>query len=56
LTVFDGNGSVIWSKSADYPAGLNTVELDLAQYNAIGVLYCKLETPTHSAVRKMVRL
>jgi hypothetical protein len=56
LTVFDGTGRIIWSKSAEYPAGLNTVQLDLAPYNAMGVLYYKLETPAHSAVRKMVRL
>lgn len=56
LTVFDGNGSVLWSKTADWNAGLNTVEIDLGKLSAAGVLYYKLETAERSAVRKMIRL
>jgi len=56
LTVFDGNGSVLWSKTADWPAGLNTVAVDLSGMGAAGVLYYKLETPERSAVRKMIRI
>ena len=56
LTVFDGNGKVLWSKSSDWPAGMNTVEIDLTGLSAAGVLYYKLETPEKSAERKMVRM
>ncbi len=56
LTVFDGNGKLLWSKSGDFPSGLNTVEIDLAELSVAGVLYYKLETPTKTAVRKMVRI
>ena len=56
LTVFDGNGKLLWSKSGDFQSGLNTVEIDLAELSVAGVLYYKLETPTKTAVRKMVRI
>ncbi len=56
LLVVDGNGKILWSKSSDWPAGLNTVQIDLSGLSAAGVLYYKLETPTKSAVRKMVRI
>jgi len=56
LTVLDGNGKILWSKSSDWPAGMNTVEIDLTGLSAAGVLYYKLETPEKSAVRKMVRI
>ena len=56
LTVVDGNGKVLWSKSNNWPAGMNTVDVDLTGLSAAGVLYYKLETPTKSAVRKMVRI
>ncbi len=56
LTVLDGQGKVLWSKSNEWPAGMNTVEVDLSGLSAAGVLYYKLETPTKNAVRKMVRI
>ncbi|MBC7774006.1 MAG: HYR domain-containing protein [Phycisphaerae bacterium] len=56
LTILDENGKVIWSKSGDWPAGMNSVEIDLSGLSAAGVLYYKLETPAKSAVRKMVRI
>ncbi|MBK6993995.1 MAG: hypothetical protein IPH31_03365 [Lewinellaceae bacterium] len=56
LTVLDGNGKILWSKSSDWPAGMNTVEIDLTGLSVAGVLYYKLETPEKSAVRKMVRI
>jgi hypothetical protein len=55
LTVVDGNGKLLWSRSGDWPAGLNTVEVDLSG-SAAGVLYYKLETAKKTAVRKMVRI
>ncbi|MFN0034366.1 MAG: HYR domain-containing protein, partial [Saprospiraceae bacterium] len=56
LSIFDSNGRVLWSQSGDWPAGLNTVDVDLAGRSAAGVLYYQLETPTQNAVRKMVRI
>jgi len=56
ITIIDGKGKVLWSKSSDWPAGVNTVDVDLTGLSAAGILYYKLETPTKSAVRKMVRI
>lgn len=56
ITVMDEAGKVLWSKSGNWLKGLNTVEIDLNGLSAAGVLYYKLETPTNSAVRKMVRI
>ncbi|MFN0215586.1 MAG: HYR domain-containing protein [Saprospiraceae bacterium] len=56
LTVFDGNGKVLWTNSSDWLAGRNSLEIDLTGLSAAGVLYYKLETPTKSAVRKMVQI
>jgi hypothetical protein len=56
LTVFDGTGKILWINSKDWPAGLNTVQVDLTALGAAGVLYYKLETPERSAVRKMIRM
>jgi hypothetical protein len=55
LSVVDGNGKLLWSRSGEWPAGLNTVEVDLSE-SAAGVLYYKLETSKKTAVRKMVRI
>ena len=56
LSIFDAAGKLLWTKTNDYPAGLNTVDLDLSGLSTAGVLYYQLETPAHSAVRKMVRI
>ena len=56
LTVFDGTGKVLWSRSNEWPGGMNSLEIDLTGISAAGVLYCKLETPAQSAVQKMVRI
>ena len=56
LTILDANGKTLWAKSSNWPAGMNTVETDLTGQNAAGILFYKLETPTKSDVRKMVRL
>ena len=56
LTILDNNGKVLWTKTGDYTAGLNTLDIDLTGLSGAGVLYYKLETPQQSAMRKMVRI
>ena len=56
LTVLDGTGKTLWSNTGNFPAGLNTIEIDLSGISDAGVLYYKLETPTEHAVRKMIRI
>jgi hypothetical protein len=54
LTVLDAAGQVLQVVDGSYPKGYN--EIQLGQLRVSGVLYYKLETPTHMAVRKMVAM
>ncbi len=54
LTVFDEIGRVLFTQSAHYARGHHSVSLEKNLLDGAGVLYYKLETPTESAVRKMV--
>jgi len=56
LTVFDGTGQVLFLQKKDFTEGCHTMQLDAALLvpKSAGVLYYRLETPTHSAVRRMV--
>lgn len=56
LRIFDETGRLLHTLSAHYPRGYNAIRLDRHLVEAKGVLYYKLETPTESAVRKMVVL
>jgi len=53
LTVMDVSGKVLQLVEGEYGKGYNEVRLSVA---ATGVLYYQLDTPTHSATRKMVVL
>lgn len=55
LKILDGTGKELWLQKGSWPAGLQTIEVDLSEISAAGILYYKLETPTKSAVRKMAR-
>ena len=54
LTVMDISGKVLQMVEGDYSKGYN--EVRLSNIPATGVLYYQLDTPTHSATRKMVIL
>jgi hypothetical protein len=56
LTVFDEIGRVLFRQSAHFARGHHSVSLEKTLLDGAGVLYYKLETPTESAVRKMVLL
>ena len=55
LTVYDQTGRIVYSKSGTWAQGYQSVFIRKDELAASGVLYYRLETPTHSAVRKMVR-
>jgi len=55
LRIYDGTGRILFTHTADYPAGEHFMALDDATIGASGVLYYKLETGEESAVRKMVK-
>ncbi len=54
LTVWDASGKVMQTTEGIFQKGYNSIELQ--RLNVSGVLYYKLETPTHVAVKKMIAL
>ena len=56
LKVFDANGRVLFTQTGNYERGTHTITLEKSALDALGVLYYQLETPTHSAMRKMVKI
>jgi uncharacterized delta-60 repeat protein len=53
LRIFSTGGQELHSSESFYPAGYN--ELHINNLPASGLLYYHLDTPTHSAIRKMVK-
>jgi SdrD B-like domain/Dockerin type I domain len=56
LTVYDVAGRVLKTIEQKCVKGYNEIQLSKEDINTTGVLYYRLDTPTHSATRKMVRL
>jgi len=57
LTVFDESGKVLYSRAETFARGYNAVVIDNSVLNvAGGLLFYKVETPTGSAVRRMIKL
>ena len=56
LKVFDANGRVLFTQTGNYERGIHTITLEKSTLNAVGILYYQLETPTDSAMRKMVKI
>lgn len=54
LTVHDATGRTVKTISKQFEAGFNAVMLDRSELNSAGVYYYRLETPTHSATKKMI--
>jgi hypothetical protein len=52
LTVMDVSGKVLATVAGEYAKGYN--EVRLGDLSAAGVLYYQLDTPTHSATKKMI--
>jgi hypothetical protein len=55
LSIFDETGRMIFTQQGDYAKGYNTIALDRALLNSVGMLYYKVETATDSATRKMIQ-
>jgi len=55
LTVYDETGRVLYGQTGDFAKGYNAFTLDRALMNTTGMLYYKVETPTDSAVKKMIQ-
>ena len=53
LSIVDMSGKVIKTIKKDGVAGYNSISINEADLKGSGVLYYQLETPTHTATRKM---
>jgi hypothetical protein len=56
LTVYDETGRVVFTQKGDFAKGYNAISLDRILLNTTGILYYTLETPTHSATKKMIQM
>ena len=56
LKVYDLSGNVLTVVSRDFDKGYNEILLNKKDLGSSGVLFYELETPTHTATRRMVRL
>ncbi|MBL7808984.1 MAG: T9SS type A sorting domain-containing protein, partial [Saprospiraceae bacterium] len=55
LSIFDEAGRMVYQQKGQFPKGENTVVLDRALLNTVGVLYYQLETAKDMASRKMIQ-
>ncbi|MCB0531953.1 MAG: T9SS type A sorting domain-containing protein, partial [Saprospiraceae bacterium] len=55
LTVYDETGRLLYGTTGDFGQGYNAFTLDRALLETTGILYYKVETPTDSAVKKMIQ-
>ena len=53
LTIYDVSGKIIKTIENNYPAGNNNVTLRKSELNTAGIIFYRLDTPTHSATKKM---
>ncbi|MFZ1515830.1 MAG: T9SS type A sorting domain-containing protein [Saprospiraceae bacterium] len=56
LTIYDATGKVISVQEIKGQKGLNQHKLSIGELNTSGVLYYQLDTPVHTATKKMVIL
>ncbi len=54
LKIYDLSGKVIQVIEGDFNRGYNTVSLNRADLGAAGMLYYQLDTPKHTATKKML--
>lgn len=56
LTVFDATGKIVKSVEKSFSQGYNELKIQRTELNTKGVFFYRIETPTHSATKKMVIL
>lgn len=54
LTIYNAQGQILYALSDKYKAGYNEILMSKDVLKASGVLYYRLNTPEHSATRKMI--
>ncbi len=56
LSIYDGQGKLIWSRHQVFKSGLNEIFISKSELKNNGILYYKLQTLNFAAVGKMVLL
>ncbi len=56
LTVYDATGRILTTMNQKFAKGYNEIRLSKEDIKATGILYYRLDTPTHSATKKMIIL
>jgi hypothetical protein len=54
LKVYDYSGKLLLQKNGDFDKGYNSIDLNVNELNATGVMYYQIETDTQYASRKMI--
>ncbi len=54
LTIYDAAGRIVKTIEQAFVKGYNEIPLSKEGINASGILYYRLDTPTHSATKKMI--
>ncbi|MEM8906659.1 MAG: cohesin domain-containing protein, partial [Bacteroidota bacterium] len=54
LSIYDVSGRMLRSITGDFAKGYNEININRSELNAAGVLYYQLDTPNHSATKKMI--
>ncbi len=54
LKVFDYSGKLLLEKNGEYTKGYNSIDININELNATGVLYYQIDTETQSASKKMI--
>ncbi|MBI1227855.1 MAG: HYR domain-containing protein [Bacteroidetes bacterium] len=56
LTIYDADGRILKIFQGSFEKGYNEVNVERSELQSGGVVFYKLETPSHNAVRKMILL
>ena len=56
LTVYDISGKVLKNINGDFAQGYHEINIDNLVLPGSGIFYYRLETPTHTATKKMIRM
>ncbi len=56
MILSDASGRVLKTIEGNYLKGYNEIKVSKAEINTTGIIFYRLETPTHNAVRKMILL
>ena len=54
LTIYDAAGRILKQIEQRFAKGYNEIPLSKEDINASGILFYRLDTPTHSATKKMI--